>query len=63
MVIRNGKIASEKHFNGRDANSYKSIKSVSKSFLSAFVGIAVSKGIMSLDQKMIDSFPEYKKFT
>jgi len=62
IVIRNGKIAAEKHFNGRNANSYQSIKSVSKSFLSALIGIAVSKGIMSLDQKMIDSFPEYRAF-
>jgi CubicO group peptidase (beta-lactamase class C family) len=62
LVIRNGKIAAEKHFNGRNANSYQSIKSVSKSFLSALVGIAVSKGIMSLDQRMIDSFPEYQAF-
>jgi len=62
VVIRNGKIAAEKHFKGRDANSYQSVKSVSKSFLSALVGIAISKGIMSLDQKMIDSFPEYQEF-
>jgi CubicO group peptidase (beta-lactamase class C family) len=62
IVIRNGKIAAEKHLNGRNANSYQSIKSVSKSFISTLVGIAISKGIMHLDQKIIDAFPEYQEF-
>jgi len=60
IIIRNGKIAAEKYFNGRSANSYPTIRSVSKSFLSSLIGIAVNKGILRLDQKMIDSFPEYK---
>ena len=60
LVIRNGKIAVEKYFNGRNASSYQTIRSVSKSFLSALVGIAVSKTILNLDQKMIDLFPEYR---
>jgi len=59
IVIRNGKIAAEKYFNGRNFNSYQTIRSVSKSFLSALVGIAIDQGILNLDQKMIDSFPEY----
>lgn len=60
VVIRNGKIAAEKYFNGRNVNSHQTIRSVSKSFLSALIGIAVNKGILQLDQKMIDSFSEYK---
>jgi CubicO group peptidase (beta-lactamase class C family) len=60
LVIRHGKIAVEKYFNGRNADSYQTIRSVSKSFLSALVGIAVSEGILQLDQKMIDLFPEYR---
>ncbi|PKL83224.1 MAG: hypothetical protein CVV24_06115 [Ignavibacteriae bacterium HGW-Ignavibacteriae-3] len=59
LIIRNGKIASENHFNGGNANSSQTVRSVSKSFLSALVGIAVNKGILRLDQKMIGSFPEY----
>lgn len=62
VVIRNGKIAVERYFNGRNANSHQTVRSVSKSFLSALVGIAVDKGILLLDQKMIDSFPEYKSY-
>lgn len=60
IIIRNGKIAAEKYFNGRNLFSTQTVRSVSKSFLSALIGIAVSKGILNLDQKMIDSFPEYK---
>ena len=60
IVIRDGKIAIEKYFNGRNKESFQTVRSVSKSFLSALVGIAVNKGILQLDQKMINSFPEYK---
>jgi CubicO group peptidase (beta-lactamase class C family) len=60
LVIRNGKIAAEKYFNGRNPFSTQTVRSVSKSFLSALVGIDVSKGLLRLDQKMMESFPEYK---
>lgn len=59
LIIRNGKIAAEKYYNGGNLNSYQTVRSVSKSFLSALVGIAVNKGILQLDQKMINFFPEY----
>ena len=62
VVIRNGKIAAEQYFNGRNINSHQTVRSVSKSFLSALVGIAVNKGILHLDQKVSDSFPEYISF-
>lgn len=60
IIIRNGKIAAEKYFNGKDVNSYQTIRSVSKSFLSAMIGIAVDKGILHLTDKMTDYFPEFK---
>jgi CubicO group peptidase (beta-lactamase class C family) len=60
MVIRNGYIVSEKYFNGYDEFQPHNIMSVSKSFLSAIVGIAIDQGyIKSLDEKMLDYFPEY----
>ncbi|MBI5475271.1 MAG: serine hydrolase [Ignavibacteriales bacterium] len=60
IIIKNGKIAAEKYFNSKDVNSYQTIRSVSKSFLSALIGIAVDKGILRLTDKMMDYFPEYK---
>ena len=43
IVICDGKIAAEKYFNGGNVNRSQTIRSVSKSFLSALIGIAVSK--------------------
>jgi CubicO group peptidase (beta-lactamase class C family) len=60
IVIRNGKIAAEKYFNGRDVNSYQTVRSVSKSFLSAMIGIAIDKGYLRLTDKLMDYFPEFK---
>ena len=62
VVIRHGKLAAEKYFNGRSAGSYQTVRSVSKSFLSALIGIAIDKGMICLDQKIKDFFPEYEDF-
>ncbi|MBS3944187.1 MAG: serine hydrolase [Melioribacter sp.] len=62
VIVRNGKIAAEKYFQGRTPASYQTVRSVSKSFLSALYGIAIEKGIISLDRKLVDYFPEYKQF-
>lgn len=60
LVIRNGYIVAEKYFNGYTEYQPHNVMSVSKSFLSAMVGIALYKGyIKSLDEKMLDYFPEY----
>jgi CubicO group peptidase (beta-lactamase class C family) len=60
IIVRNGKIGAEKYFNGKDKNSYQTIRSVSKSFLSAMIGIAFEKGLIKLDNKVVEYFPEYK---
>ncbi|MCB0729472.1 MAG: serine hydrolase [Ignavibacteriae bacterium] len=60
IVVRNGKIAAEKYFNGKDKYSIYSIKSVSKSFLSAALGIAESKGMISLNERLTDIIDNYQ---
>lgn len=62
VIIRNGRLAAEKYFNGRTPSSYQTIRSVSKSFLSALFGIAVQKGILSPGNKLADYFPEYQQY-
>ncbi len=63
IVERRGQTAGEYYYNGYDENSFFNIKSVSKSILSALVGIAFEKGFISnLDQKIVDIFPDYKEF-
>lgn len=52
LVIRKGKIAAEKYYNGHDKNSENNIRSVSKSYLSAATGIAINKGIIAENSKL-----------
>ncbi|MEA4893971.1 MAG: serine hydrolase [Oscillospiraceae bacterium] len=59
-VLKNGVKLYENHFNGYTADSAFHVFSVTKSILSALIGIAVDKGyIRSLDQKVLDFFPDY----
>ena len=59
IVSHNGTIVLERYFNGARATQPANIKSASKSIISALVGIAVSRGhIKSVDQKIVDYFPE-----
>lgn len=59
MVIRNGKVAVEWFNAPFDKNTTHSMYSVSKSFTATAVGFAVSEGLISLDDKVLDFFPEY----
>jgi CubicO group peptidase (beta-lactamase class C family) len=62
LIIRNGYLIREEYFHGRSRNSTSNIQSVSKSFISALVGIALREGFLdSLGQKMLDFFPEYNR--
>lgn len=60
VIIKNGYLIAEQYYNGYTKNSAHNVMSVSKSFLSALTGIAFREGYLdSLNQKMIDFFPEY----
>lgn len=59
LVIKNGHLIAEDYFNEGSIEQKARVQSVTKSFASALVGIALEKGcISSLDQKMINFFPE-----
>ncbi len=59
VVSHHGTIVLERYYNGARAASAANIKSASKSVISALVGIAVSRGLIkSVDQKIVDYFPE-----
>lgn len=60
MVLRHGKLAAECHRApfGRDVPH--TMYSVSKSFTGAAMGFAIDEGLLSLDTKVIDLFPEYR---
>jgi CubicO group peptidase (beta-lactamase class C family) len=60
LVIKNGYLVAEKYFNEGSIDQVSGRASSTKSFTSALVGIALEQGcLQSLDQKMIDFFPEF----
>lgn len=57
LISHDGEIIVEEYFNGRRANQAANVKSVSKSFMSALVGIAIEQGYVSgLDQPINDFY-------
>jgi CubicO group peptidase (beta-lactamase class C family) len=60
LVIRHGKLVMEEYF-GWKPERLHTLQSVSKSFTSALVGIAIKKGkFKGVHEKMLDFFPEKK---
>jgi len=60
VVQQNGTIIYENSFNRYTADTAFHVFSVTKSVLSILIGIAIDKGLIeSLDQKVLDFFPEY----
>lgn len=58
-VIKNGKLACEFYRAPFTAETPHAVYSVSKSFVSTAVGIAINEGFFSLDTRLVDVFPEY----
>lgn len=59
LIIRNGFLVLEEYFGGFDAETANSMQSVSKSFASAVIGIAIEQGkIRGVDEKVLDFFPD-----
>ena len=60
LVIKNGHLIAEGYFNEGSVDRKDNRQSVTKSFISALVGIALDQGhLSSVDQKMMDFFPEF----
>jgi len=59
LVIKNGYLIAEDYFNEGSVDQKDRLQSVTKSYTSALVGIALKQGYLaSVDQKMLDFFPE-----
>jgi CubicO group peptidase (beta-lactamase class C family) len=58
IVAQRGGIVLERYFNGRRDTTPANVKSVSKSVISALVGIAVDRKLLSLDQPIAKFFPD-----
>ena len=58
MVVQHGKVLYEHWLNGGEAAQPHVLNSVSKTFTSAAVGLAVGEGLISLDDKVVSFFPD-----
>jgi len=59
LVVKNGYLIAEGYFNEGSVEELSKRASVTKSYTSALVGIALDQGYLSsVDQKMIDFFPD-----
>lgn len=60
LVVQKGNIIFEKYYNGYGPGDAFHVASVTKTIISALIGICVDKGyIKNVDQKVMDFFPEY----
>lgn len=60
-IIKHGKIASQCFWKPYSAEHPHILYSVSKSFTSTAIGIARGEGLLDLDDRVCDYFPEYKE--
>ncbi len=58
MLIRHGKVAAEGWYQPYNKEERHIIYSFSKTFTATAVGFALQEGILSLDEKLVDLFPE-----
>lgn len=58
MIIRNGKMISQGWWHPYDAETPHVMHSLSKSFTSTAVGLAIAEGNLSLDDQVISFFPD-----
>jgi CubicO group peptidase (beta-lactamase class C family) len=59
LVIKKGHLIAEKYFNEGSVEQKARVQSVTKSYTSALVGIALEQGYLSsVDQRIVDFFPE-----
>ena len=60
IIVRNEYIVSEDYFTHYTKDDPHKIYSVTKSFMSALIGIAIKLGLIdNVDQKILDFFPDY----
>ena len=57
LIIRHGYLVYERYFLDNNESSLQEIYSITKSFTSALIGIAVGEGYLNISQKMLDFFP------
>jgi hypothetical protein len=60
LLVKEGKLVVEEYFSGYSRLIKHEVRSASKSFRSALIGIAIANGfIASVNEKLFDFFPDY----
>ncbi len=60
LVVKNGHLIAEGYFNEGAVSRKNLLRSVTRSYTAALVGVALDQGgPSSVDQKMMDFFPEF----
>ncbi len=61
VIVRHGRLVLEENFRGWGPGRMHTLQSVSKSFTSALIGIAIGRGeLKGVDEKVLDFFPDVK---
>ena len=58
MVLKHGKVIFEQWYNGASADKPHVMHSVSKTFTSTAIGMAIDEGLLSIDDRVVDFFPD-----
>lgn len=59
MIVRDDSVIYEHWDNGASPDSAHALYSVSKTFTSLGVGLAINEGILDINDRLVDIFPEY----
>jgi CubicO group peptidase (beta-lactamase class C family) len=62
VVVRNDKLVAEAYYNGYDRDTLHDVRSVTKSITSALTGIAVDRGLLSLDDTIGQHIPDFESY-
>jgi len=61
LIVRNGNLVVEEYFRDHSADKLHTLQSVSKSFTSALIGIAIERGaIIGVNEKVLDFFTDVR---
>lgn len=61
LVVKDGYLVNEKYYNGYTREDSQHVMSVTKSVISALIGIAIDKGLIKdVNQRIMDFFPDFR---
>lgn len=61
VVVRHQRLVAEGYFNGYDRDTVHDLRSTGKSFVSTLAGIALSQGLLSLDDPVAQHVPDFER--